>query len=231
MKRLSVSMTKAETVWGWIFLPTQLLIIPIVLYAINMVYGSPLNDTQINFAYFCVNFICATVIFMHFLKENGKIALGNVRKCLLSAAKGFCLYFVLSYAVSILISALYPEFYNVNDEAINEMVQDNGTLMTIGTVLLVPVVEEVLYRGLVFQGIHRSSRVGAYIISMGAFAALHILSYVGMYEPMHLFMCFLQYLPAGFCLAWAYEQSDSIWAPILIHMSINQIAMLFMMGG
>jgi membrane protease YdiL (CAAX protease family) len=110
------------------------------------------------------------------------------------------------------------------------MVQENATLMNIGTVLLVPIAEELLYRGLVFRSIHSKSRVWAYVISILVFAALHVVGYIGMYEPMHLFVCLLQYLPAGFCLAWAYERADTIWAPILIHVSVNQMAMMSMMS-
>jgi membrane protease YdiL (CAAX protease family) len=38
----------------------------------------------------------------------------------------------------------------------------------------------------------------------------------------------VQYLPAGLALAWAYEKADTIWAPILMHMTINQISITFM---
>ena len=35
---------------------------------------------------------------------------------------------------------------------------------------------------------------------------------------------FLQYLPAGLSLAWAYTKSDTIFAPIAIHACINLVA-------
>jgi len=43
-----------------------------------------------------------------------------------------------------------------------------------------------------------------------------------------LFLCFLQYLPAGFALAFCYRRSGSIFAPILVHMVVNQTGMLLM---
>ena len=49
-----------------------------------------------------------------------------------------------------------------------------------------------------------------------------------MMEPLLLFLNFLQYLPAGIALCWAYEQADSIFAPILIHTAINLLAMVAM---
>jgi membrane protease YdiL (CAAX protease family) len=98
--------------------------------------------------------------------------------------------------------------------------------MVIGTVVLVPIVEETLYRGLIFGLLPK--RILRYAVSVGAFCAIHVMGYIGYYEPLHLLLCFMQYIPAGLVLAYAYERSGSIFAPILIHMAINGIAMLFM---
>ena len=92
-------------------------------------------------------------------------------------------------------------------------------------VILVPLVEEVLYRGLIFRNLYRSSQVAAYLVSMAAFAAIHVLAYIGSESVTTLVLCFLQYLPAGLCLAYAYRKSDTILAPILMHIAINQVAL------
>ena len=231
MKTLTASLSKKELILGWIYLPAQLFLLPTIIVLVNLFAGSPLSEAECNFVYFCANFIGVTVIFWPFLRHNTALALGNFRKCLFSAFKGLGLYFLLSTAVSYLIAFVYPDFTNVNDASIDQMVDQNAVLMNIGTVFLVPITEELLYRGLVFRSIQGKNRVWAYVISILLFAALHVIGYIGSYEPLHLFMCLLQYLPAGFCLAWAYEQADSIWAPILIHVSINQIGMLAMMRG
>ena len=39
-----------------------------------------------------------------------------------------------------------------------------------------------------------------------------------------LVLCFIQYLPAGLCLAWTYTKADNIIAPVLVHGIINAIA-------
>ena len=49
------------------------------------------------------------------------------------------------------------------------------------------------------------------------------MGYFGVYTPMQLLISFLSYLPAGFCLGWAYEKADTIFAPILIHAAVNAI--------
>ena len=108
------------------------------------------------------------------------------------------------------------------------MLGTNRLLMLIGTVILVPPVEECLFRGLIFGLFHRRSRLAAYAVSSLLFCAIHVIGYIGYYEPLHLLLCFVQYLPAGLALGWAYEFSGSIYAPTLIHMAVNAIGILSM---
>ena len=68
----------------------------------------------------------------------------------------------------------------------------------------------------------------ALLISMAVFSLMHIAGYVGIADWLTLFLCFFQYLPAGFALAWSYQRSGTILAPILVHMAVNQTGMLAM---
>ena len=86
--------------------------------------------------------------------------------------------------------------------------------------------EESLFRGLIFSSIHKKRRILAYTISALAFAALHVVGYLGTVPAWQLGLSLLQYLPAGIALAWAYERADSIWASIVLHMAINALSML-----
>ena len=129
-----------------------------------------------------------------------------------------------SWVTEKLIGLLVPSFSNYNDEAIAAMSRGNGFLMLIGTVVLVPPVEECFYRGLIFRNLLGKSRILAYMASILAFSMIHIIGYIGTYAPLELCMAFLQYLPAGLCLAWAYTKAGTIFAPIFIHAAINFIA-------
>ena len=104
------------------------------------------------------------------------------------------------------------------------MSQGNAFLMGIGTVVLVPPAEECFYRGLIFRNLYAKSPCAGYVVSILAFAMIHILGFVGIYTPLELLMALLQYLPAGVCLAWCYTKADTIFAPILLHAAINFIS-------
>ena len=45
-------------------------------------------------------------------------------------------------------------------------------------------------------------------------------------DTLTLALCFVQYLPAGICLAASYRLSGSILTPILIHAGINTLGIL-----
>ena len=228
MKKLSVTMTQTEKLIGWIYYPIQLFALPFLITLINLSAGSVLSDSWINIIYFCINFLCVGLIFRGFLTQNAKIAAEAPFRCLRYAFVGILAYWLLSYVVQLFIAFVDPDFFNVNDAYLGNIVQDNYLLMSIGTVFLVPVAEEALYRGLIFGQIYNRNRLAAYAISSSLFAVIHVISYIGLYDPMLLALCFLQYLPAGLCLGWVYAKADSIWAPILMHITINQIGMFSM---
>ena len=105
--------------------------------------------------------------------------------------------------------------------SIAAMAGQNGSLMFVGTVFLVPVAEEVFYRGLIFRCLSSKSRLVAYPVSIAVFALVHVAGYIGSADALTLLLCFLQYLPAGYCLAWCYANTGTIVTPILMHMIVN----------
>lgn len=228
MKKLSVPMHKSELLWGWLYFILQLTVIPVAITLVNMFLGEPLSEAELNFLFFFVNFGSVVFIFWRFLLENGKIALSDVTQVIASAAIAYGIYWVLSFLIGVVNVVLYPDFSNVNDDSIGSLVQENSALIGFATILLVPITEEVLYRGLIFRGIYNRSPILAYIVSTLAFAAVHVVGYIGLYDAKLLLLCFLQYLPAGICLGLAYAQANTIWAPILIHIVINLIGILSM---
>ena len=157
---------------GWIYYPLQLLIIPLVISLVNALIGYPMNEAVLNFVYFAVNFVCILLIGFRFLKNNAKNALKAPLRCISSAVIGLFFYWGLSYIIQIFIMIIDPTFFNVNDASIDNMIQENSTLMTVGIVLLVPIAEEFLYRGLFFSQFYNRKPIAAYLISTCIFASI-----------------------------------------------------------
>lgn len=226
MKRshsLGPALSSAETLSGIVYLALQLFVLPNVLYWCNAQAGDPLSDAEINFAFYFINFMAMLLIFRNFLGNSLQQFTRHPIVVLEAVILGLVGYYACTFCTARIIEALAPGYSNYNDEAIFAMSRGNSFLMLIGTVVLVPPVEECLYRGLVFRNLYGKNKIAAYIISILLFAVIHILGYIGKYSPLELVMAVLQYLPAGLCLAWSYAKADTIFAPIFVHAAVNYI--------
>ena len=221
-------MLKYEKTLGWIFLAMTPLALPMLIVYLCQLLPVQTDDAQLNALSFAVNFLLTVLIFHRFLWQNAKQALRRPGKTFLWMGLGFACYHIGSYLMSLLVLWLAPDFANANDASILTMLQEHFWLMAICIVVLVPITEETLYRGLIFGSLRKKSRLLAYVISVCAFSALHVVAYIGTLSPLHLLISFLQYLPSGLALAFAYDKSDSIWASILIHSTVNLLAIITM---
>ena len=217
----SPQLSRNEAIAGWSYYAFSMLALPIVLSYVNALLPQPLNEARLNFVYYVANFTAVLLIFRRFLKLNLQIAVRRLFPVLWYALLGYLGYSALTSILTSLIRTVAPGFANVNDMSIAAMAGKELTLMAIGTVFLVPVAEELFYRGLMLRHLAGKSRILAYCVSMGVFALVHVVGYIGVYEPLTLLLCFIQYLPAGYCLAWCYANTGTIATPILMHMIVN----------
>lgn len=227
MKRkssFSGNLTNRETISGFCYLVFQFLFLGEILSWINGQLSHPLNSAELNFVFYLVNFMAILLIFHDFLSRALSQVTRHPAIFCQAVILGLVAYYACSQATTWVIGKLVPGFSNYNDRAISNMLGTNFFLITVGTVVLVPPVEECLFRGLIFRNLYGKSPWAAYLVSIVAFAIIHILGYIGTYQPLELLMAFLQYLPAGLCLAWAYTKADTIFAPIVIHAAINAIS-------
>ena len=146
MKNLTVPLRQYERIAGWVYLFIQALILPVMLSTANILLPEPLSEAALNFVYFSINLLSILLIFHRFLGESFQQVRKFPFRFLKAAAIGYILHYIGNILMSLLVVSLYPDFSNVNDSSIQSMTQENYVLMSIGTILLVPPVEEVLYR-------------------------------------------------------------------------------------
>ena len=93
--------------------------------------------------------------------------------------------------------------------------------MFIATVIISPIFEEILYRGLMYNKLKEISNafIGVLISSI-LFALLHIPKYG---FGINMFFLFL----AGILLSYCYEKTNNIYIPILVHSISNFFIFLF----
>ena len=223
-KLLYISMSRTEKILGWLYMAFSLIALPGLLAWLNAQLADPMNEGTLSFVFYLTNFLFILGIFRRFLRDSLVAAWRDIWNFIQAVVLGYVAYWAASEAMEFIMSHLLPGFSNINDAAITAMAKSNYTLMLIGVVFLVPLAEEMLYRGLIFRNLWQDSKVAAYLLSMAAFAAVHVLGYIGSEDITTLLICFLQYLPAGLCLAWTYTKADNIFAPIVVHALVNAIA-------
>lgn len=225
-----VALERREAVAGWVYLPVYLLLLSIILTYVFHWLGFDLNSEamqlHLNVVYGLVNFVVVWLIFRRYLIKS----FDNVKKFplrfVIAVLAGFAVYYFGSWVTEVLAESLTPGFENVNDESLGAMGAYGMWELALYAAVLVPVAEECLFRGLIFTSLRPKSRFLAYAVTIAFFSFIHVMGYFRLYPPMTLLLCFLQYVPASFGLAWALEYSGSIWAPVTIHTLANTMALI-----
>ncbi len=225
-RKANFTPSSAQIAWGVLYLVFQHCALGEVLrYVYGLVDAVPSAPMQ-NFVYFSLNFLAALVIFGRYLGNHLSSLGKNWWDCLKALILGYVFYWVSNYAVSWCLRELISGFANINDGKIEALLAENFWLMAVGLVIMVPLTEEVFYRGLIFGSLYSKNKTAAYIVSCVLFSAIHVLGYIGQANAWVLVGCFVQYLPAGLCLAWSFQESGSLFVPIMIHTLVNALAVL-----
>jgi membrane protease YdiL (CAAX protease family) len=87
--------------------------------------------------------------------------------------------------------------------------------LILSVVIIAPIVEEIFFRGFLFQGFRqRYGWVAGIAISSFIFAAAHL-------DPVAFIPTFI----LGAVLAYVYHRSNSVWPGIILHFLVNAFAM------
>lgn len=113
------------------------------------------------------------------------------------------------------------------EQDVGEMIESQASLAVfLGVCVLVPIAEEIFFRGVVFAGIRKKLNFWpAALISGIIFALGHI---EGGAENSISIM--ITILISAIALAWAYEKTNSLWTPIIIHSAMNASAFIVLSG-
>lgn len=221
-----LTMTRSEQALGWAWFVIQLFFLPVVLLLVSELLGLGLSVVTLNIILFIINFAAVAVIFRRYLMNQ----LRSVRFKSLAVwvPLGIVLYWFFTIVINIVVLSLQPEHSNANNEAVDSLLNQQPLLMAIGTVILVPIAEETLFRGLLFGQLYKLHPLLGYVLSILIFAAVHVVGYIGTQDAFTLFISLLQYMPAGLIFGIVYAESGTLVAPILLHSFFNLIATLSM---
>jgi uncharacterized protein len=232
-KTSPMSLTSGEKSAGLVFFILYLIVFP---FLVGQIYSAleTLLDTLISDAlgsaiYYYLLFAATVVIFHTLLAKSSRELVRNLDRVVKVCAVALIAFYGLNELVYRLFSLAFGDMTNLNNVSIASQVQASPHVMILIIVFLCPVIEETLFRGLVFGGLHEHSRFIAYAASCLLFALLHVWQYALLGHDVSYFLLTIQYLVPGLVFAWAYERTGTLWTPIIAHICVNALSIFFML--
>ena len=221
LPRSRMSLWQSIAAIAWI--PVHVLGLPLLLFWLF----PDLGDTDLNLWIYVIGLAVLLPLCLSFLRRDFDRVWERPGHILAQALIGLGLMLVCNILVGYLFYFLLPEA-NPNDEAVDELLRAEPGKIGAVTLVMAPLLEELMFRGGVFGTLRRWNRAAAYIGCLLLFALLHTWQYA-LYDPKYL-LFILQYLPAGWLLCRCYEKTECIWASILLHVMNNSFALLLLTG-
>ena len=228
-------MKTGEKVFGFLYLPIHIFamawILALLGILLNRQFGISVSSVTLNVVCYIFGVLLILIFMHHFLKasfsdlcDNGLVALGAM-------VLGYLMYMAMTVAINWALSYFVADLTNPNSQEIETEVKQNYGAMLAVAVLLAPILEETLFRGVVFGSIRKKSRFLAYLVSTLLFAFYHLWQYLFFAFDWHLLLYLMEYLPGSIALAWCYEKGRSIWASVFLHMLINFLSLYATIHG
>ena len=156
--------------------------------------------------------------------------LGGVSRAMTTFCMGLLVFYGANELFYRVANVLFNSRTNLNDMTIAASINAAPRLTALIIVFLAPFVEEVLFRGLVFGCLKEKSRVAAYVISCVLFAFMHVWTFALSSWDWSYLILMLQYLVPGLVFAWAFDHSGTLWTSILLHATVNALALWAIVG-
>ena len=138
--------------------------------------------------------------------------------------------YLVSLVILLLSTGMEVVADNRNNDTIVTILMNDTVPMAVSTVVLAPVTEECLVRGVLFAPLCKRKPWVAYLAATVLFGLLHVVTHYSLKsELLLMLLSFLQYLPAGIALGWVYQRTRSIWGAIALHSLINSVAVAAML--
>lgn len=217
-------LTLAECVRGVAMSVLYFLVFPFAMAWVQRTTGEELPAAEASVVYYFISVVLVFLLFWRFLKRNFNLLLERLPENLTAAAIALALWTVAERLVRLI--PLPVENPNDSTYAMEYLLSPRATVVIL--VVLMPIVEEMLFRGLLFGGVRRYSRLGAYFLSVVLFGFYSVWQFTFSYGVLDLryLLLFVQYLPAGLALSWCYDRGGSVWSAVLLHMAINGLTLL-----
>jgi membrane protease YdiL (CAAX protease family) len=222
----------------------------VVLNPSTVVDPNHLTDEYINFISAFSNFftyllmtVVVVLMLKSFIRKDAKAIKNDLPRTFLLGFGGWVLVLLAAIAAGYIL-----EFFNIAQDSANQgeivslVKSEYGFLMVLVTIFGAPIVEELVFRKAIIDGLERSTRLNTVVIiliSSFLFALIHIVAEVAylftpgytIAEAIEGFAQILPYLMMGVALGFIYKKANNnIIVPMIAHFFQNAFSMLAVSG-
>lgn len=167
--------------------------------------------------------VCLGIIRWKFAKDRKRI------KRMERETEKINLFLVAGISICAYVTLLIPQFFidlanylPGAEDSVNMIMTGGLRLQILAVVLVGPIVEEVVFRGIVFNRLkeYKVTLWVAIIIQAILFGIIHFNAFQGLYAML-----------VGILFAIIYHKTKTLWAPIIAHMSYNATSLAFLYFG
>lgn len=211
--------TARQRRWGMGYLLLYLLVLPLLNELIQkLLFGdAEVSAAQVNVIYYGILFVLALVVFWTFLRDD----LAGLVRFLPDNLMGLVVCLPVAVALHLLLSRLpFPVKDPIPLQYAQEFRLAPGPTLVL-LLVLIPLVEEILFRGFLYGLLRELSRPLAVV----TVAVVYAVSLVWRYaweaaDPRYLVLALL-YLPMSAALTLCQENGGSVWTTAAVHAGIN----------
>lgn len=224
-RRWRPQLTRQEQFRGLIFFALYFLVFPVLKMGVEWFFdhffGLYLSEAMSAAVYYLILTVLTVIVFNSFLKNGLNILVNFLPENLLAFAAGLVGAEVLQF----LITRLPWPVENPDTVSWAEQYAYSPAATVVIVVILMPLIDEVLFRGLVFGSLRRYSRPLAWAASVLLFMLYSVWTFAVAYGDARYLVLAFQYLPMALALTWCYDRGGSIWSAAVLHAVLDAIAL------
>ena len=224
-RRWRPQLTRQEQFRGLIFFALYFLVFPVLKMGVEWFFdhffGLYLSEAMSAAVYYLILAVLTVIVFYSFLKNGLDILVNFLPENLLAFATGL----VGAQMLQFLVNRLPWPVENPDSVSWAEQYAYSPAATVVIVVILMPLIDEVLFRGLVFGSLRRYSRPLAWAASVLLFMLYSVWTFAVAYGDARYLILAFQYLPMALALTWCYDRGGSIWSAAVLHAVLDAIAL------
>ncbi len=227
---------KSEVLWGLLLGLGYLTIIPVLPYFVLIgIFGVPIVDSPQDTFFLALSQVLAGFIVVLIMAIVSKRVIRRLGKnfTFKTILMGLALAIITYFAVTtwgIIDQALFGSITtNENQSQIEALISGFPATGIIFTVLVAPIIEELIYRYYLYKGLEKTNVILAFVVTVFSLAAMHLIPSLTSGTLLSDLRSLPMYLIASFIFTFAYYKTKTLSVSIFAHMIYNGISIVLLL--